>query len=62
MPFLFPNNLLNEGMRSAVSCQILEGNLPINFEWDKNGEKIPLNSRRQQLEVYQVNTIIDACW
>ena len=22
MPFLFPNSLLNEGMRSAVSCQV----------------------------------------
>ena len=37
MPFLFPNKLLTEGMRSAVTCQILEGNLPINFIWRKNG-------------------------
>ena len=37
MPFLFPNKLLTEGMRSAVTCQILEGNLPINFIWKKNG-------------------------
>ena len=58
MPFLFPNNLLTEGMRSAVSCQILEGNLPITFKWDKNGEDIPMNSRRQQMEVYQVVTLL----
>ena len=38
MPFLFPNDLLYEGMRSAVSCQILAGNLPISFAWDRNGE------------------------
>ena len=37
MPFLFPNKVLTEGMRSAVSCQILEGNLPIKFHWEKNG-------------------------
>ena len=37
MPFLFPNKLLNEGMRSAVSCQILEGSLPIEFDWTKDG-------------------------
>eukprot|EP00093_Oithona_nana_P013637 13637.XXX_410448_413469_1 [CDS] Oithona nana genome sequencing. len=40
MPFLFPNKLLNEGMRSAVSCQILEGSLPITFHWDKDGQKL----------------------
>jgi len=40
MPFLFPNNLLSEGMRSAVSCQILQGNLPINFSWDKDGQPV----------------------
>ncbi len=43
MPFLFPNNLLSEGMRSAVSCQILQGNLPITFTWtDSSGR--PLTS------------------
>lgn len=40
MPFLFPNKLLSEGMRSAVSCQILEGSLPIVFHWSKNGQII----------------------
>ena len=40
MPFLFPNKVLTEGMRSAVSCQILEGNLPIKFHWEKNGRKL----------------------
>ena len=54
MPFLFPNNLLNEGMRSAVSCQILEGNLPISFGWFKNGDEVPMSSRRQQMDRFQV--------
>ena len=40
MPFLFPNKVLTEGMRSAVSCQILEGNLPIKFHWEKNGRRL----------------------
>ena len=40
MPFLFPNKVLTEGMRSAVSCQILEGNLPIAFHWKKNGRRL----------------------
>ena len=40
MPFLFPNKVLTEGMRSAVSCQILEGNLPIKFHWEKNGRQL----------------------
>jgi hypothetical protein len=40
MPFLFPNKVLTEGMRSAVSCQILEGNLPIKFHWEKNGREL----------------------
>ena len=40
MPFLFPNKVLTEGMRSAVSCQILEGNLPIRFHWEKNGRRL----------------------
>lgn len=40
MPFLFPNKLLNEGMRSAVSCQILEGSLPITFRWNKDGQPL----------------------
>ena len=44
MPFLFPNKLLSEGMRSAVSCQILEGSLPISFEWTKNGQSIDSSS------------------
>ena len=42
MPFLFPNKLLNEGMRSAVSCQILEGSLPITFRWEKDGVGLSL--------------------
>jgi hypothetical protein len=44
MPFLFPNKMLSEGMRSAISCQILEGSLPISFQWSKNGQNIDSTS------------------
>ncbi|XP_050441202.1 cell adhesion molecule Dscam2 isoform X2 [Adelges cooleyi] len=30
-------NLLAEGMRAAISCQIVEGDLPVMFTWMKNG-------------------------
>lgn len=31
-------NLLNEGMRAAISCQIVEGDLPVMFTWTKDGD------------------------
>ena len=44
MPFLFPNTLLSEGMRSAVSCQVLEGDLPISFSWSRDGQEASSSS------------------
>lgn len=31
-------NLLTEGMRAAISCQIVEGDLPVMFTWTKDGD------------------------
>ncbi|XP_069938509.1 cell adhesion molecule Dscam2-like [Cherax quadricarinatus] len=31
MPFSFANNILSEGNRASLTCQILEGDLPVNF-------------------------------
>ncbi|EEB12183.1 down syndrome cell adhesion molecule, putative, partial [Pediculus humanus corporis] len=28
---------LREGMRAAITCQIIEGDLPFKFRWEKNG-------------------------
>lgn len=39
-------NLLREGMRAAISCQILEGDLPVTFLWEKDG--VPLNTDTSQ--------------
>ena len=50
MPFLFPNKVLTEGMRSAVSCQILEGNLPIKFHWEKNGRQLYVENESYNAE------------
>ncbi|KAF7273797.1 hypothetical protein GWI33_013511, partial [Rhynchophorus ferrugineus] len=41
-PKILPINpmtdLLREGMRAAITCQIMEGDLPINFRWERNGQ------------------------
>ena len=44
MPFSFPNELLKEGMRAAVTCQILEGDLPVYFTWKKGSTVISTSS------------------
>lgn len=31
MPFSFANNILSEGNRASLTCQILEGDLPVTF-------------------------------
>lgn len=33
-------NMLKEGMRAAISCQILEGDLPVTFRWERNGKPL----------------------
>lgn len=33
-------NMLREGMRAAIACQILEGDLPVTFRWERNGQPV----------------------
>ncbi|XP_035712680.1 Down syndrome cell adhesion molecule-like protein Dscam2 [Folsomia candida] len=40
MPFQFMNTVLREGMRAAVSCQLLEGDRPIDLVWEFEGKPI----------------------
>lgn len=40
MPIQSMTNMLKEGMRAAISCQILEGDLPVTFRWERNGKSI----------------------
>nr|XP_023018250.1 Down syndrome cell adhesion molecule-like protein Dscam2 [Leptinotarsa decemlineata] len=37
-------NLLKEGMRAAITCQIMEGDLPITFRWERNGKVVSNNA------------------
>ncbi|XP_071455064.1 cell adhesion molecule Dscam1, partial [Hetaerina americana] len=41
LPIQPMTNLLREGMRAAISCQILEGDLPVTFSWERDGHAIP---------------------
>lgn len=40
MPIQSMTNMLKEGMRAAISCQILEGDLPMTFRFERNGKAI----------------------
>ncbi|XP_031340632.1 Down syndrome cell adhesion molecule-like protein Dscam2 isoform X2 [Photinus pyralis] len=46
-PKIIPINpmtdILREGMRAAITCQIMEGDLPITFRWERNGKTISNN-------------------
>ncbi|KAJ8980663.1 hypothetical protein NQ317_013275 [Molorchus minor] len=47
-PKILPINpmtdLLREGMRAAITCQIMEGDLPITFRWERNGRVFANNA------------------
>lgn len=47
-PKILPINpmtdLLREGMRAAITCQIMEGDLPITFRWERNGKVVSHNA------------------
>lgn len=40
MPIPEMTNMLREGMRAAIACQILEGDLPVTFRWERNGQPV----------------------
>lgn len=58
-------NLLREGMRAAISCQILEGDLPIAFRWEKNGQPVtsspyaPSGILTRRMDEYSSSLIIE---
>jgi hypothetical protein len=36
LPFFFPPaSVLQEGLRTAVTCQTIQGDLPIQFQWTR---------------------------
>ncbi|XP_026321143.1 Down syndrome cell adhesion molecule-like protein Dscam2 isoform X3 [Hyposmocoma kahamanoa] len=58
-------NLLREGMRAAISCQILEGDLPIAFRWEKNGQPVtsspyaPNGIITRRMDEYSASLVIE---
>lgn len=46
-PKILPINpmtdVLREGMRAAITCQIIEGDRPITFRWERDGKLISNN-------------------
>ncbi|XP_030749790.1 Down syndrome cell adhesion molecule-like protein Dscam2 isoform X2 [Sitophilus oryzae] len=66
-PKILPINpmtdLFREGMRAAVSCQIMEGDLPIHFRWERNGEAVVNNAALgtviRRIDEFSSSLIID---
>jgi hypothetical protein len=55
-------NLLREGMRAVISCHILEGDLPVTFRWDRNGQPLnehSLGASTRRLDEYSMSLIIE---
>lgn len=62
MPIQPMTNLLREGMRAAISCQILEGDLPVTFKWEKDGvdsESLNLGANLRRIDEYSASLIIE---
>ncbi|CAG9123879.1 unnamed protein product [Plutella xylostella] len=65
LPIQPMTNLLREGMRAAISCQILEGDLPIAFRWEKNGQAVisspyaPNGIITRRMDEYSASLVIE---
>lgn len=61
MPIQSMTNLLREGMRAAISCQILEGDLPVSFRWERNGKQVlgTGNVVIRRLDEYSTSMVIE---
>nr|CAD7399479.1 unnamed protein product [Timema cristinae] len=62
LPIQAMTNLLREGMRAAISCQILEGDLPVTFRWERNGQALPapnLSTSTRRLDEYSTSLVIE---
>lgn len=56
-------NILREGMRAAISCQILEGDSPITFKWQRNGKPLTGNAAHgtstRRIDDYSASLVIE---
>ncbi len=41
IPFAFLDDQFYKGMRAHITCAVSQGDLPITFEWSKDGHEIP---------------------
>jgi hypothetical protein len=47
-------------MRAAISCQILEGDLPLTFHWQRNGnDELGLGVTVRRIDEYSTSLVID---
>lgn len=61
LPIQEMTNLLREGMRAAIPCQILEGDLPITFRWERDGINGGLGpgATTRRIDEYSSSLVID---
>ncbi|KAL1500781.1 hypothetical protein ABEB36_006226 [Hypothenemus hampei] len=63
LPINAMTDLLREGMRAAITCQIMEGDLPITFRWERNGKTIINNAALgtvvRRIDEYASSLVID---
>lgn len=61
MPIQAMTNMLREGMRAAISCQILEGDLPVSFRWERNGKQVlgTGNEVIRRLDEYSTSLVVE---
>ncbi|CAH1965461.1 unnamed protein product [Acanthoscelides obtectus] len=66
-PKILPMNpmtdLLREGMRAAITCQIMEGDLPISFRWERDGRAVSSSPASgtviRQIDEFASSLVID---
>lgn len=62
MPIPPLTNLLQEGNRAGITCQVVEGDLPINFKWEKqtpSGRNVELGAVSRRIDEYTSSLIIE---
>lgn len=60
LPIQAMTNVLREGMRAAISCQVLEGDLPLTFKWQRNNkDDIGAGATVRRLDEYSTSLVIE---
>ncbi|XP_066908795.1 cell adhesion molecule Dscam2-like [Halyomorpha halys] len=60
LPIQALTNVLREGMRAAISCQVLEGDLPLSFQWQRNDkDDLGFGVAVRRLDEYSSSLVIE---